>query len=247
MAPVRISCYPNFITRWLGLVACLLVIASTVTTAYRTWLTNIYSPVTFFYLDSEINIPTFFSSCLLLFAALLLFVISLVEKYRSPSLFRYWQVLVFVFSLMALDEFTSLHERLISPVRRYLGGGRLGIFYFAWIIPAMIIVIVFILLIWKFLANIQPKMRSNFIMAAATYLGGCIGFEMVGGHYAEAYGMLNWTYHTIVTCEESLEMMGVIILIWGLLTYLAENYQAVSFQVERRSSIVDSYRHSRSE
>jgi hypothetical protein len=136
MVPVQISCNPNSITRWLGLVGCLLAIASTVTTAYMTWRTNIYRPVAFFYLDEEINIPTFFSSCLLLFAALLLFVISLLEKYHSPNRLIYWQILAVIFLLMAIDEFTSLHEKIISPLRRYLGGGRLGIFYFAWIIPA---------------------------------------------------------------------------------------------------------------
>jgi hypothetical protein len=232
MVSNQILLNPSFIARRLGIVGCLLVLASIGTTAYMTWRGHLYHPVALFYLDEEKNIPTFFSSCLLLFAALLLFIITLLEKSRSAARIVYWKILSIAFLLMAIDEFASLHETMMLPIRNFLGNGKLGIFYFSWVIPAILIIILFTFLFWKFLFCLHPKTRHTFLLAATIYLGGCIGFEMIGGYYTEAHGHLNWIYGTIATIEESLEMMGVIIFIWGLLTYLANNHQEVLFHVD---------------
>ena len=40
------------------------------------------------------------------------------------------------------------------------------------------------------------------------------------------------TYRMIVTIEESLEMAGLIIFIWALLKYIAENYKEVRFRFD---------------
>jgi hypothetical protein len=232
MVPSQMSLNPSSVARWLGIVASLLVITSIgTTTCSMIWPKHHYYPLALFYLDAEQNIPTFFSSCLLLFSALILTVITILEKRRSPDTrVMYWGILSFGFLLMAIDEFVGLHERLISPMRKLLSDDKLGIFYFAWVIPAIILVIGSAFFFWRFLFQLPRKTRRIFFGSATIYLLGCIGCEMIGGYYSELYGQQNLTYSLIATVEESLEMMGVIIFIWGLLTYVADNYQEIRLQ-----------------
>jgi hypothetical protein len=44
------------------------------------------------------------------------------------------------------------------------------------------------------------------------------------------HGLKNLTYVMLTTVEESLEMAGVIVFIWGLLVYLADNHKEVQFR-----------------
>lgn len=68
------------------------------------------------------------------------------------------------------------------------------------------------------------------MLAAAIYLGGAIGFELVGGQHVELHGEENLTYSVITTIEESLEISGLIFFIWALLKYCEEHYQEVQLR-----------------
>jgi hypothetical protein len=70
------------------------------------------------------------------------------------------------------------------------------------------------------------------VVAATLLIGGAIGIELVGGRYAELHGSEHLTYSMIVTLEESLEMAGVIVFIYALLKYIADNYKEVQFRFD---------------
>ena len=115
---------------------------------------------------------------------------------------------------MAADELISLHERLTTPVLKLIGNGDLDFFYWGWVVPGIALVIVLALFFLKFWLNLPAKPRLTFFIAGvAIYIGGAIGFEMIGGHYAESHGMKSLIYSMITTIEESLEMAGVIVFI----------------------------------
>jgi hypothetical protein len=67
-------------------------------------------------------------------------------------------------------------------------------------------------------------------MAATFYIGGAIGVELIGSRHAELHGYENWAYSMIATLEESLEMAGLIVFIWALLKYCADNYKVGRFR-----------------
>jgi hypothetical protein len=69
-------------------------------------------------------------------------------------------------------------------------------------------------------------------MAAILYIGGAIGVELFEGRYAELHGTSNLTYNMFITVEESLELGGVILFIWGLLVYIADNHKEVRLRFE---------------
>lgn len=227
----QIPLNPFKITRILGAVAFFLVLAS-ISGQLMFYMTGnkFYGLVLLFDIDAEYNIPTFFSMLLLLFAALLLSVITILERKRTASHILHWAILSFGFLIMAIDEVVCIHERLVNPIRRLLGPGNHGIFNFAWVIPGIVLVLVLALFFLKFWWRLPTKTRLTVLMAAAIYIGGCIGFELIGGHYAELHGLKNMTYVMLTTVEESLEMAGVIVFIWGLLVYLADNHKEVQFR-----------------
>ncbi|MGV8899582.1 MAG: hypothetical protein ACOH2B_10145 [Burkholderiaceae bacterium] len=234
MTSNSISLNPSYIARALGAVALFLVLASTAgqLTVYLTGHERVYGLVRLFNVGTELNLPAFFSTFILVFAALLLAVITVLEKKRQASHVFHWAVLAFGFLFMAVDEAVTLHEMMVEPTRKLLGDGNLGAFYFAWVIPGIVIVLVLGLYFLKFLLHLPAKTRFTFLMAAIIYLGGAIGFELLGGRYAELHGTHNLAYNMISTVEESLEMAGVIIFIRSLLMYIASNFKEVQFRLD---------------
>jgi hypothetical protein len=227
------------IARILGTIAVLLVLASIIGQVIKhlSGHAEVYEFVWFFYVDAEYNLPSSFSAFLLLLAALILAVITLLVRVQSGSLVSYWMILCLGFFFMAADEILSLHERLIIPVRQLLGTDHYGVFYYAWVIPGIIIVFVAALFFSRFLYHLPEKTRSAFLLSGTLYLGGAIGLELIGGYYDEINGVHNLTYTMIVTAEECLEMTGVILFIRALLLYLADNYKGVRFQFHDKISV----------
>ncbi|SPP64679.1 Multidrug resistance protein (Efflux pump/antiporter) [Nitrospira lenta] len=231
--PASIRLQPSRITLVLAAVASCLVLLSFTSQFLRYGLGHDYLygllPITeeLFHVDREQNISTLFSVTLLLCSGSLLVLIALMKRQRQDPDVSKWMILAGGFFYLATDEGWSLHERLIEPVRGLLGHGDLGIFYFAWIIPAMAGVALLGVLFLGFLFRLPSSTRRSFIIAGALYLGGAIGIEMLGGRYAELHGLKNLTYQLFAHLEESLEMAGIILFIHTLLHYLAEQYPEI--------------------
>ncbi len=173
-----------------------------------------------FYLDLEANIPTFYNVVLLLIPTALLFGIA-AAKNQLKDKFRYhWYALAIVFLFLSIDEASSLHERLIKPMREYSNAGTL--FHFAWIIPGIIAVIVFGLLFLMFFLHLDRKFKILFFVSLAVYIGGVIGGEVVSGYYADSLGLKNFTYAVVASLEESVEMIGASMIIYSLLKYIEQ-------------------------
>jgi hypothetical protein len=222
----QLSLNYNFMTRILRLIVVLLAMISFSEKLIVYWTGHkIDSLIQLFDLDFEHNIPTFFSATLILICFLLLLTISLLKSNHRGYFVLHWQVLAAVFFLMAIDETASIHERLIDPTRKILSSGNhLGIFYFSWVVPGIAIVLLLSIFFLQFWLHLPAKTRSAFLVAAIVYISGVIGFEMIGGYYAELYGKENLIYNFFVTIEESLEMIGIVLFFESLLEYMANNY-----------------------
>jgi hypothetical protein len=73
---------------------------------------------------------------------------------------------------------------------------------------------------WRASLRIGPEIALILTRAAAIYLAGAIGVEMLSGLQADLYGEANMGYALITTAEELLEMLGIVVLITALLNYL---------------------------
>lgn len=229
---IRLSSFA--VARALGALSLLLVLASIGGQFDKYWLGSGHFPglADLFYLDAEKNIPTIFSVFLLFFAAVLLTVITIFKKKNDPDVTK-WAILAFGFLYMTVDEGMSIHEKLRIPMHRFFGDVFPSIFHFVWVIPGIAVICVLTLFFAKFLRRLPAKTRSEFVIAATLFIGGAIGMEMVGGWYAHSHGLKNLTYSIIiVTLEESLEMAGVIVFIYALLEYIADNYNLGQFRFD---------------
>jgi hypothetical protein len=225
----QISIRPSTIARLLGSVAFILAIAYIAGqfAKYALGHGHLLGLVHLFDLDAEENVPSYFSLFLLIIAALLLTFIAIINRKQHLPNVSKWVVLALGFMLMSYDEAFSLHEQLVWPVRKLLGGNSSGIFYYAWVIPGILLVFILGCYFFRFLLDLSAKTRLRFLMSAVIYIGGSIGFELIGGKYADLHGERSFTYAMLVTVEESLEMSGVIVFIWALLKYISEEFREV--------------------
>lgn len=235
MAPNHLIFNPRSVARALGMAAFFLVIANITGQLFRIFSGhgNLHGLIPLFDINKEYNFPTFFAMFLLLSASALLTIITILEKKRSLSYVSHWATLALGFLYLSMDETLAFHESLALPIRGFFGPQQAGVFYFAWVIPGIIVVIFLALYFNKFLLHLPTSTRRTFMLSGVIYLAGAIGMELIGGHYAELHGELDLTYLTYVTIEESLEMAGVIIFIRGLLEYIADNYPKIQFQIDK--------------
>jgi hypothetical protein len=180
---------------------------------------QVFGLIDTFDLNVENNIPTFFSTFILVAASALLAVIagiSTADRYSG-----HWKWLAIIFLFLGVDEDASLHELLIVPVRDHLSVA--GPLYFAWVIPYGLAVLVIGLLYLRFVWSLPVRTRWLFIVAGSIYIGGAIGFESAGGWYFSLHGEVeDLPYSLLVAAEEFLEMSGIILFIYALLDYLRE-------------------------
>ena len=226
MVSIKLPVKPFKIVLPLGITAFLLVITSIGTQLIK-FIFGLDILFNLFYLDREQNIPTYFSALLLIIAALLLGFIAILNRKKGISHISEWTILSLGFLVMAFDEAFQVHEKMIVPVRSLIGAGNFGFFYYAWVIPGILLIVFLGIYFFRFFMDLSQKTRINFLIAAILFVGGAVGMELIGGRYAELYGVNNLTYSMIACVEEGLEMAGVIIFIRALLIYFQDNYHEV--------------------
>lgn len=178
-----------------------------------------------FSVNLEVSIPTWYATLLLFMASVLLMVISLA-KYRAQDIAkRYWLGLALIFLYLSMDEGAAIHEILSEPLQKAFNTS--GYLNFAWQIVAVPLVLIFGLLYLRFIVQLPSRMRNLFILAGVTYLSGALVVEAISANEWRPDGNPTLTYLGIATIEETLEMVGVVIFIYSLLTYI--NQQNYSF------------------
>ncbi len=182
-----------------------------------------------FSVDYERNIPTAYSILALLFSSILLGAIAYGKNLDSDRYKNHWKVLSFIFLYLCLDEAAQIHEKFMDPMRALLNAT--GFLYFTWVVPIGFMVVIFLLSYTKFLLHLPASTRNLFVAASILYIGGALGMEMVGGYQAYTVGMYNLPYLITVTIEELLEMLGIVVFIHALMSYINKYLGGVSWKI----------------
>ncbi|WP_419600273.1 hypothetical protein [Thiolapillus sp.] len=127
-----------------------------------------------------------------------------------------------IFVFLSIDETASLHESLIDPLRNTVHAS--GVLYYSWVIPYGFALLLFVVLYLRFLLDLPRTIMLLFIASGAIFVSGALGFEMLGGWYADRYGEVSVAYAMLYTCEETLEMTGISLFIYSLLKYIAQRF-----------------------
>ncbi|MEK6206483.1 MAG: hypothetical protein AABM32_02470 [Chloroflexota bacterium] len=182
----------------------------------------------------EMNIPTWYSSFALLLCSLLLAIIAFGERKQAGRRLLQWSFLSLIFLYIAVDEGAAIHERLSQAASHVISLRGTGLFNYAWVVPAGLLVVLLGLAYLRFLLGLPTRTRNLFVLAGVTYIGGALGSEMVSGLRSEVFGA-DIGYEMISTVEELLEMSGVVIFVYALLDYMRIRALAVHLRVTGRA------------
>lgn len=161
-------------------------------------------------MEGEQTILAWFSSGLIALASLL--AAANYRLSRQNGWRWHWLALSIGLLLMSIDEAVSVHEFLGAI---FLPGIVFtGFFSFSWTVIALPVVAVIALLFMPFIQHQPSPTRIRLIVAGAAYLTGALGFELLGGSLSESSTSI--AYLACVVCEESLEMIGMVLLVRAL-------------------------------
>lgn len=171
--------------------------------------------------DKEQNIPTLFSGFLLLFCSIMLYNIYKFNKNTRYS--KHWKGLSIIFLLMSIDETLSFHETLQYFIKNILNINTSGFLYFAWVIPGAAFVLVFIVCYLGFIKNLPPRFKRLFLIAGSLYVTGSLFLELFAGYIVDPTTTHDFEFYFYLiqsTSEECLEMLGIAIFAYALMSYI---------------------------
>ncbi len=199
--------------------------------------------LTRFEVGDDASIPTWYSSFALLLCSILLATVAAAKKRYRDRYVLHWSFLSIIFLLLSVDEVATLHEAgggAVELLVESIGYTPSGFFYTAWVIPGIIFALVVALAYLRFLAHLPSKTRILFLVAGAIFVAGALGMEMLSARLISFYGYENlesipFSARIVISMqtavEELLEMLGVVVFIYALLSYISSYVKEVSVQV----------------
>ena len=169
-------------------------------------------------LDREYNIASFYGGALWLVASLGSFYTSSYTPKDDKQLY-FWRCLSFIFFIFAVDEWVGIHERVGNFFAEILTSLEFGTF--TWLIPGAFFVLAFVVFFLYFLKSLPVRYARLILFGFLLFILGAMGVEVFGGFAYNYYGGSdNAMFRILVQLEEMLEMMGVITIIFAIISYL---------------------------
>jgi len=194
----------NAARRWLLPAALILLSAHLLVWMYHYWIADVPWLVRqLVALDEENNLPTWFSSFLLLTASAALV---LKRAGHDPMAtgamsttreLRFWSLLAGGFFVLAIDEVAGLHESFHSAIDTL------------WVWSAAVLVAACALYFVPLLRILPRRTMLLYVLSGAIFVGGALGVETIGAPM-DADTLI---YEVTVLVEEGMEMMGVLLFI----------------------------------
>lgn len=172
-----------------------------------------------FELNTEANVPTWFSSVQLAFAALLAWGCASLHRSRGLSGTASWRLVAGALLFVSADEVAQFHEQISFQVRQSLDTD--GMLRFAWVIPyggAVAVLVVLLLGWWR---SLPAATRRMLAICAVTFVVGALGLELVEGAY-ESWRGKDFGLRALTVVEEALEMFAVAALVGVFLRHLSQ-------------------------
>lgn len=223
---------PRRIALWLGLLALYLALQSLLSEYLLENVVRgnasgiVVSLIDLLSVNAEATIPTWYATILLFISSVLLALIALAKRRNKEPYAAYWMGLVIIFLYLSMDEGAVIHEIFSTPLQEALN--TTGYLTFAWLIVFVPLVILFALIYLRFLFHLPSPTRNLFILAGTLFVGGAVAVEAISANRWYLDGGVSFPYLAIATVEEFGEMLGVVVFIYALLSYMvASEYTAV--------------------
>ena len=151
------------------------------------------------------SVQTWFLMIELPLASALLILVAKRKRADRDQWTSYWYVLALGFAILSVDKIAGFHELLNSKISM------------SWVIPAGIVVAIFIAVYIRFLFYLPLRTRSLFINSGAEFVGGALGVERAIYGHADQKPLNTLAYNLWTAVEEGMEMCGVRLFIYALL------------------------------
>ncbi|MBE0529220.1 MAG: hypothetical protein IH626_00205 [Rhodospirillales bacterium] len=186
-------------------------------------LPTVFGLVRLFYVDLENNLPTWYQTMALAFAAVLLAWLALAARRMRAPFSGHWLALCLLFVFLSLDEAASIHEATIEPLQRITGRPG-GVWQPTWVFVGIVLVAAVAVAFLRFFLHLPRSERRQVAWAAALFVLGAIGTEMATAAFfttSDPTYKASVTYAVLAHIEELLEMLGVVVFIDFLLRRLS--------------------------
>lgn len=176
--------------------------------------------------DFERNVPSVFSALSLLCSAILLLWLCRIEKTEGRHWYVHYLSLAMLFLLLSCDELVGFHERVGDALARHWNTESL--LALGSVVMALVILPPLVVYVWRWLFVLPRDIALVMILSAAIFLAGAVGLELVSMGYAKAQGTkANLGYQMLALLEEALEMIGVALFNYALLSLVLRQRQQV--------------------
>lgn len=165
--------------------------------------------------EAEKSFYTWYSVSLLFVTGLMAFRQADAIGRNGPHHWR-WLLISVIFVYLSADESLTAHEKLAK-----LGAMIVrpeGFFRYAWVVPAMALVVVTVLPLLALVRDLPRRERLLTVASGLFYVGGAVGMEMIDGKISEIWGEETIPYQVINSLEEAMEVIGVLIFIHVLMS-----------------------------
>jgi hypothetical protein len=221
--------FSQFLTCIIVLLMLLNTVAIYLKYMYGTGNKAIYFLDQYFNMNYESNFPAFFSSIVLLFAALLLYVIYKLSDVASTYK-RSWLMLACIFLFLSADEAIEIHERINGILRLFTQGNASGYLLWIWVVPYVMLAAAVGFYNIRLLRWLPKATRNRFLIAGCLYVVSAAGIESLEGHLMKTMPTEHIVLMVTTTVQETLEMASISYFIYALLTYMAATFPAFSVQ-----------------
>ena len=194
------------------------------------------------FVGEDASLPSWFSAVLLLVCSVLLLVIAHAGRTGTRTRSFHWWGLAGIFLYLSIDEAISVHEKLSPLGSAMLSIAGVGSFVQrAWVVPAVIVLLVLAILYARFFLRLPRRIRLLFLVALGLFFGGAIGLEVLNDLYVYVNGgvrslsMVGNVIRTLVLphIEEFAEMSGSIVFIYALLLHARESFGVYEFRFDK--------------
>jgi hypothetical protein len=180
-----------------------------------------------FDLDREQSIPRFYSAVTLLLCSGLLLTIAVAKKRDDTRSFLYWLGLALIFLYLAIAENTAIQESLAAPIRSAINMSKIQ--FYAWVYG--ILLVIFPAVYLRFLLSLPRRTIRLFAIGGSAFVAGAFGLDLVAAYLGNPCGHHTATYIGLATVEEALEMAGIIVFVYALLSYMGSELKWIRVRI----------------
>jgi hypothetical protein len=181
-----------------------------------------------FFVNNGENIATYWNMILLIFVSVLAFAIASIKQMQRDRFRHGWWGFGILFFYFAVDTLAGINRKLFVLLRDLpsMEGG----FLYNWFYPltAVILILLLLFFIW-FYFQLDAVNKFLFPIALILYIAGAFKAELFIEKYAELYGTVSNTYLMLIHAGELMEYLGILLMIYLLLSYLATHVMELEF------------------